>query len=263
VKLRISKIACAATAGALAISLAACGERSEPTVATSPPDPVTVVLAGKPSAAELCLFQAQADGNFQKANLKVDLVVPQSPAAPLEMLGNGRALIAETAPAKVLTERRGGAPYVAVALLTTTPINATPKSAAHRTKAVKGRKPKPAQGTPTPLVLVSTEDAIGQKGSLVRRLLQAAGRSCAGGQKSLAGGTAALISAQKANPAVAPLKPPAGPPVTSPSSGHPWGWQPPEQWIALETRLRSAGALEGAPSVRTAFTNEFLAGQGG
>ena len=263
VRIRTSTIASGSALLALAVSLSACGERTEPTVASSPPDRVTLVLAGKPSAADVCLFQAQADGNFQKANLAVDLVVPPSPAAPLEMLGNDRALVAETTPAKILTERRGGAPYVAVALLTATPINTTPKPPTHHGKASKGHKPKTTAGVPTPLVLASTEAAAGHKGSLVRRLLQAAGRACAGGPKSLAGGTAALASAQKSNSTAPILSPPAGPPVTAPTSAHPWGWQPPQQWAALDARFRSAGSLTGAPGVRTAFTNEFLAGQGG
>ena len=257
------KIASAAAIGALAISLSACGERTEPTIASSPPDAITVVLAGPPSPADLCLFQAQADGNFRKANLNVDLAVPQSPAAPLEMLGNGRALIAEATPSKVLTERRGGAPYVAVALLTTTPIDATPKASAQHGKAKRAHKSATTPDGSTPIVLVSTEAAVGHKGSLVRRLLQAAGRACAGGPRSLLDVTKAVASADTSNPTSPKLNPPAGPPVTAPLTSRPWGWQPPQQWAALDRRLRSTGSLNGSPSVGTAFTNEFLAGQGG
>jgi NMT1/THI5 like len=263
VRIPASTITSAAALLAVGVSLSACGERSEQTAATAAADPVTVVLAGKPSAADACLFQAQSDGNFQKANLAVNLVVPQSPAAPLEMLGNGRALIAATTPTNVLTERRGGAPYVAVALLTSTPIDAIAKASPRSVKAGKGHKAKAVAGAPTPLVLVSTEAAVGHKGSLIRRLLQAAGRACAGGPKSLAAGRLALSSSQKANPTAGQLNPAAGPPITVPLPGHPWGWQPPQQWAALDARLRSVGALAGAPSVGTAFSNEFLAGQGG
>jgi hypothetical protein len=243
----------------MALGLSACGERVEQTT-TGQAESATVVLAGKASPAEVCLYQARQTGAFAAAGLNVSLVVPSNPAAPLEMLGNKTADLAEAEPQKLLTDRAGGAPFLSVALLTTTPISHLPEPTAKPVKRARGKKASvPLQVSP--MILAATRETIGTKGSVLRRILQAAGRACAGGASTLKPGLTAAAASHPAS-AGAARNPRPGPPLTTPRGSHPWGWQPPTEWKSLEAQLRSTGKLTGPVSANTAFTNEFLAGQG-
>lgn len=260
--MKLRQATAAIALGATAVSLSACGSKTEPTRPAAI-DPATVVLAGSPSATDICLYQALAGGQFAEAGLQVSILVPTSPQAPLEMLGNGRADLVELTPAQVLKSRADGAPFVSVALLTATPIlgaSADPraKPSPNRTGSRPGKRP----ATKSALVLAGTADELGAKGSIVRRLLQAAGRACSGGPSSLAKGTAAIAKARTVNADAQDRKPRTGAPQTVPRASRPWGWQSPDQWNALAARMRQAGDLGGNSPAATAFTNEFLAGEG-
>lgn len=264
---RMSRLTIPVACFALAAGTTACGERTEPT-GPAERTAVTVVLAGKPQPADLCLFQARANGEFAAAGLDVTLLSPNSAAAPLEMLGNGKADIVETRPDQVLTERDAEAPFVSVALLTTTPIDgpvkATPAAPAPKKaegKPGKTSKPKPAP-VPAPSVLVSTEEFISSNGSVVRRLVQAAGRACAAPRARLAKGSGELAVARREASRAPQSNPPAGPPVTTPAGGKPWGWQSPSDWLELVASMRKSGKIAARGAPNTAWTNEFLAGQG-
>lgn len=256
----IARTLTAAAGAALALGLSACGERVEQTT-TGQAESATVVLAGKASPAEVCLYQARQTGAFAAAGLNVSLVVPSNAAAPLEMLGNKTADLAEAEPQKLLTDRAGGAPFLSVALLTTTPISHLPGPTPKPVKRARGKKASvPVQLSP--MILAATRETIGTKGSVLRRILQAAGRACAGGASTLKPSLIAISAASHPASAGAARNPRPGPPLTTPRGSHPWGWQPPTEWKSLEAQLRATGKLTGPVSANTAFTNEFLAGQG-
>jgi len=242
---------------ALALPLAACGERAEPTGPPQERSSATVVLAGKPQSAAVCLFQARETGAFTEAGLEVAIISPASAAAPLEMLGNGRADLVEIRPDQVLTARSSGAPFVSVALLTKTTIDSPVKT----TPRPKAGKPR-ARPVPAPVVLAATEEFVSSSGSVVRRLLQAAGRACDVPRERLAPGLKALARARTEARQAPQADPPAGPPVTEPADDRPWGWQPPADWDALVAGMRASGKISARGAPNTAWTNEFLAGEG-
>lgn len=242
---------------ALAVPLTACGERSEPVGPPKERASATIVLAGKPQPAAVCLFQARETGAFGEAGLDVTILSPSSAAAPLEMLGNGRADLVEIRPDQVLVARSSGAPFVSVALLTRTPID-SPATATPRAGA---GKPRP-RAVPAPAILAATEEFVSSSGSVVRRLLQAAGRACDVPRDRLTPGFRALARARADARQAPQADPPAGPPVTQPAGERPWGWQEPSDWDALVARMRASGRISPRGAPNTAWTNEFLAGEG-
>ena len=248
-------VACAAVS-----VLAGCGERTEPT-APAQREQVSVALAGRPDQSDLCLFQAKEAGAFSEAGLDVNITVPRSSAAPFEMLGNERSDLIVASPRDLLLRRDGGAPYIAVARLTLTPIDqpqAKPASARKSRKGAKRRTPVPVG----PEVVVATRTSISERGSLIRRFVQAVGRSCAGGPASLKPGAKALAASLRSHRFVPAADPLGGPPMTTPVGSRPWGWQPPAQWAALLNRLRRSGEVKVPTPSDTSYTNEFLAGEG-
>jgi hypothetical protein len=222
-----------------------CGERSEPTSVTET-DSSSIVLAGRPYASDLCIYEAVATGAFSKVGLKVLIEVPVSKSAPLEMLGNGRADFAITAPAELLAERDGGAPYLSVAALTVAPLDVLPKPGSH-----PGAQP---------LIVAATKDTLAKHGSITRRLLQTIGRACDVPAGSLKVGGHAPVAARRAEPAAPSVA--SAPARRQGVGGHPWGWQNPAEWSLLMTRLKMRGILKQPLSVDLVYTNEFLAGEG-
>jgi hypothetical protein len=257
---RLQRSLTAAAACVSVTALAACGERTEPT-APAPSEQVNVALAGRPDQSDLCLFQAKETGVFSEAGLDVNITVPRSAAAPFEMLGNERADLIVASPKELLIRRDGGAPYISVARLTLTPINepeAKPVAPPRGRKGAKRRAPAPVG----PEVMVATRTTISGRGAIVRRFVQAVGRSCAGDPASLKPGAKALADSRRTHASVPAADPLGGPPMTTPVRSRPWGWQPPEQWAALLDRLRRSGEVKVPTPSDTSYTNEFLAGEG-
>jgi putative hydroxymethylpyrimidine transport system substrate-binding protein len=114
--------ACAVLLAALALALAACGEKQEPGRGTGKLEPFTVVLDYFPNADHAGLYAAQASGDFARAGLDVRLQAPPDPSAPLKLLQAGRADLAISYEPELLLARDKGAELVSVGALVQKPL---------------------------------------------------------------------------------------------------------------------------------------------
>jgi putative hydroxymethylpyrimidine transport system substrate-binding protein len=108
---------------AAALVLAACGEKTEPTAGGARPlEPFTVVLDYVPNADHAGIYTALADGEFERAGLKVKLVTPPDPSSPLKLLQAGRADLAISYEPELLLARDKGTRLVSVGALVQKPL---------------------------------------------------------------------------------------------------------------------------------------------
>jgi putative hydroxymethylpyrimidine transport system substrate-binding protein len=119
---RILTLAC--TCLALAFSLAACGEKEEPSTTGSGGDlaPLRVMLDYFPNADHAGLYAAQAAGIYEDAGLEVDLTPPPDPSAPLKLLQAGKIDVAISYEPELLLAREAGADLVSVGALVQKPL---------------------------------------------------------------------------------------------------------------------------------------------
>ncbi len=107
----------------LALLLAACGEKAEPTGPRGARlEPFRVVLDYFPNADHAGLYAAQAAGEFRRAGLDVQIVAPSDPSAPLRLLQAGRADLAVTYEPELLLARDKGTNLVSVGALVQKPL---------------------------------------------------------------------------------------------------------------------------------------------
>jgi putative hydroxymethylpyrimidine transport system substrate-binding protein len=112
----------AALAVLLALGLAACGERKEPTGGPRQTERVNLVLDYFPNADHAGIYAALADGRFKQAGLDVRLQTPSDPSAPLKQLVGGRADLAISYEPELLLARAKGAKVVAIGALIQKPL---------------------------------------------------------------------------------------------------------------------------------------------
>jgi putative hydroxymethylpyrimidine transport system substrate-binding protein len=113
------------TAGfaALALALSACGEKKESvTSASGHAQSMTLMLDWFPNADHVGIYQALADGDFEKAGLNVHIQVPSDPALPLKLLEAGKTDVAISYEPEVLLARDKGEPLVSVAAIVQKPL---------------------------------------------------------------------------------------------------------------------------------------------
>jgi putative hydroxymethylpyrimidine transport system substrate-binding protein len=108
---------------ALALALAGCGEKTEPS-ASAPArlEPFTLVLDYFPNADHAPIYAAQAAGEFEKAGLDVKIQTPPDPAAPLRLLQGGKADLAVSYEPEVLLARDKDTKVVSVGALVQKPL---------------------------------------------------------------------------------------------------------------------------------------------
>jgi putative hydroxymethylpyrimidine transport system substrate-binding protein len=107
----------------LALALAGCGEKSEPSGGGSAPtEPFTVMLDYFPNADHAGIYAAQAAGEYEKAGLDVKVQAPPDAAAPLKLLQAGRVDLAISYEPEVLLARDKGAQLVSVGALVQKPL---------------------------------------------------------------------------------------------------------------------------------------------
>ena len=112
-------------AGALlaAISLAACGEKKDTVApASAETQPLNLMLDWLPNADHVGIYEAQADGGFAKAGLKVHIQVPTDPATPLQLLAAGKVDAAISYEPQLMLARDAGEPLVAIAAFVQRPL---------------------------------------------------------------------------------------------------------------------------------------------
>jgi putative hydroxymethylpyrimidine transport system substrate-binding protein len=106
---------------ALALSLAACGEKSEDATAGTPED-FTLTLDFYPNADHAGIYMAQKLGYFEEAGLNVQIQVPGDPSAPLKQVAAGQSDLAITYEPELVLARDKGLDLVAVGALVNRPL---------------------------------------------------------------------------------------------------------------------------------------------
>jgi putative hydroxymethylpyrimidine transport system substrate-binding protein len=106
-----------------ALALAACGEKTERTTASTTHEPtINLMLDWQPNADHVGLYQGLADGTFKNAGLKVSTHEPANPAAPLQLLQAGKVDVAISYEPQLLLARDKGAPLVAIGAIAQRPL---------------------------------------------------------------------------------------------------------------------------------------------
>ena len=132
---------------AAALSLAACGEKSDETGAPTP-ESLRLMLDYLPNADHAGIYQAQGGGAFEQAGLNVAIETPADPATPLKLLVAGKVDVAISYEPEVLLARDQGAKVVSVGALVQRPLTSLmavpPKRDDAKGKGKDDRSAKPA-----------------------------------------------------------------------------------------------------------------------
>lgn len=116
----IPAVALAVALLALALGLAACGEKSEDTSAKT--EALSLTLDFYPNPDHAGIYMAQKLGYFEEAGLEVEIQTPSDPAAPLKLLAAGRTDLAISYEPEVILAREQGLDVKAVAALVNRPL---------------------------------------------------------------------------------------------------------------------------------------------
>jgi putative hydroxymethylpyrimidine transport system substrate-binding protein len=117
---RLPAIALAVALLALALGLAACGEKSEEGGAQT--EPLSLTLDFYPNPDHAGIYMAQKLGYFADAGLDVSIQTPSDPAAPIKLLAAGQTDLAISYEPEVLLAREQGLDVVAVGALVDRPL---------------------------------------------------------------------------------------------------------------------------------------------
>jgi len=119
----IERAALVVLAALLALALAACGEREEPTAGgAAKPERVDLVLDWFPNADHAGIYAAIAGGQFEQASLDVRPRAPGDASSPLKLLAAGKADLAISYEPELLLARAKGAKLVAIGALVQQPL---------------------------------------------------------------------------------------------------------------------------------------------
>jgi len=113
--------ALAATLLALALLLAACGEKSEDE-AGAPAEPFSLTLDFYPNPDHAGIYMAQKLGYFEDAGLDVSIQTPADPAAPIKQVAAGRTDLAISYEPEVLLAHDQELDVIAVGAIVDTPL---------------------------------------------------------------------------------------------------------------------------------------------
>jgi putative hydroxymethylpyrimidine transport system substrate-binding protein len=105
---------------ALALSLSACGEKSESV--TGKAEPLSLTLDFYPNPDHAGIYMAQKLGYFEEAGLDVTIRTPADPAAPIRLLAAGQTDLAVSYEPEVLLAHEQGLGVQAVAALVNRPL---------------------------------------------------------------------------------------------------------------------------------------------
>jgi putative hydroxymethylpyrimidine transport system substrate-binding protein len=117
---RIPSIALAVALLALALGLAACGEKSEDGSAEA--QPLNLTLDFFPNADHAGIYMAQKLGYFEEAGLDVSIDTPSDPAAPLKLVAAGQSDLAISYEPEVALAHEQGLDVVAIGALVNRPL---------------------------------------------------------------------------------------------------------------------------------------------
>jgi len=105
---------------ALALGLAACGEKSEDV--TGEREPIDLVLDFYPNPDHAGIYMAEKLGYFDEAGLDVSIRTPSDPSAPLKLLAASRADLAISYEPEIVLAREKGLKVKAVAAVVNQPL---------------------------------------------------------------------------------------------------------------------------------------------
>jgi putative hydroxymethylpyrimidine transport system substrate-binding protein len=117
---RTPTIALAIALLALALGLAACGEKSED--ASGATEPISLTLDFYPNPDHAGIYMAQKLGYFEEAGLDVSINAPSDPSAPLKLVAAGRSDLAISYEPEVALAHEQGLDVVAVAAIVDRPL---------------------------------------------------------------------------------------------------------------------------------------------
>jgi putative hydroxymethylpyrimidine transport system substrate-binding protein len=109
-------------AAAALLALAGCAEKDEGGPGSGKTERFNVILDYFPNADHAGLYAAQAEGDYERAGLDVELKPPPDPSAPLKLLQSGQADIVISYEPELLLARDKGADLVAVGALVQKPL---------------------------------------------------------------------------------------------------------------------------------------------
>jgi putative hydroxymethylpyrimidine transport system substrate-binding protein len=118
---RIPALAVALALLALALGLAACGEKSED-VTAGEAQPLSLTLDFYPNADHAGIYMAQKLGYFEEAGLDLSISTPSDPAAPMKQVAAGRTDLAISYEPEVAIARDKGLDVVAIGALVDQPL---------------------------------------------------------------------------------------------------------------------------------------------
>ena len=150
--------------GALALGVAACGEKEERVSPGGPPERFELLLDYFPNADHAGIYAAQAGGHFRDVGLDVAIRQPSDPAAPLRQVAAGRVDLAVSYEPEVLRARDKGLRVKSVAALVQAPLTSIVSL-----PAANVRRPADLAGT-----TVGTS-GIDYQGAYLRTIVEQAG----------------------------------------------------------------------------------------
>ncbi len=110
--------------GILALLLAGCGEKSEPTTPSDVhPDKINLMLDWQPNANHAGIYTGMADGAFKRRALVVDPQIPSDGAGVIKQVEAGRVDLGLTYASYVLAAQDKGAKIKAIGAIVNVPLN--------------------------------------------------------------------------------------------------------------------------------------------
>jgi putative hydroxymethylpyrimidine transport system substrate-binding protein len=118
---RTAALAAAVATIALALGLAACGEKSEDATGTAS-EPLSLTLDFYPNADHAGIYMAQKLGYFADAGLDLSIQTPSDPAAPTKLVAAGQTDLAISYEPEVVLAQQKGLDVVAIGALIDRPL---------------------------------------------------------------------------------------------------------------------------------------------
>jgi len=118
---RLPAFALAVALLALALGLAACGEKSEDAIGAAT-EPLSLTLDFYPNPDHAGIYMAQKLGYFREAGLDVSIQTPSDPAAPIKLLAAGKTDLAISYEPEVMLAHEQGLDVVAVGAVVDRPL---------------------------------------------------------------------------------------------------------------------------------------------